>query len=182
MGIRQGQTPAGAHLCRPGCGRCGSGGQAQGRGAGRTSGTGAAPLPRKKHCSPPRGPRSPTLQAQGSWVPPGTAGRPPYRCWGQGRGLQKTAPWPTPTRAPTARLCSPPPPCSACSGSQGSLRARVGVGPQTAQRAPHPQPFLLSHCLLPPSLSAYTPRCPRSWAWEVEAPAWSRDVGGCTRH
>lgn len=112
MGIRQGQTPVGAHLCRPGCGRCGSGGQAQGRGAGRTSGSGAAPLPRKKHCSPPRGPRSPTPQAQGSRAPPGTAGRPPYRCWGQGRGLQKTAPWPTPTRAPTARLCSPPPPCS----------------------------------------------------------------------
>lgn len=88
----QGDPWAGTHLCRPGCGRCGSGGPAQGRGAGHISGSEAAPHLHTKHCSLPRGPKYPTHQGQGSQAPPGSAGYPPHRCWGQGRGLEKQDP------------------------------------------------------------------------------------------
>lgn len=48
------------------------------------------------------------------------------------------------------------------------------MGLQIAQCAPHPESLLLPHWLLPPSFSAFTPWCPRSWAWEVEAPTCGR--------
>lgn len=95
----KGRAWAGAHLCRLVCGRCGSGGQAPGRGAGRSVESAAAPLPHTKHCSPPRGPKSSTPQGQGSQAPPGIAGCLPHRCWGQGGGFRRQATPPTPGRA-----------------------------------------------------------------------------------
>ena len=92
MGIRSDRAWAGAHLCRLGCGRCGSGGQAPGRGAAGSGGSAAAPLHHRRRCSPPRGPRSPTAPALSRRAPPGTEGCPPRRCWGQEWAVRRQGP------------------------------------------------------------------------------------------
>lgn len=92
MGIRSDRAWAGAHLCRLGCGRCGSGGQAPGRGAAGSGGSAAAPLHHRRRCSPPRGPRSPTAPALSRRAPPGTEGCPPRRCWVQEWAVRRQGP------------------------------------------------------------------------------------------
>lgn len=105
MGIRSDRVWAGAHLCRPGCGRCGSGGQARGRGGAGNGGSAAAPLHHRRRCSPPRGPRSPTAPALSRRAPPGTEGCLPHRCWGQGWGVRRQGPARFPRGRP-ARLAA----------------------------------------------------------------------------
>ena len=105
MGIRSDRVRAGAHLCRPGCGRCGSGGQARGRGGAGNGGSAAAPLHHRRRCSPPRGPRSPTAPALSKRAPPGTEGCLPHRCWGQGWGVRRQGPARFPRGRP-ARLAA----------------------------------------------------------------------------